>query len=95
MKKTGNWCSGIEGINFVHLRKNAFMTTYELKNSLIDKISNIEDSEFFEALNLFMDFKLEKRIYQTTTPQKLVIQEGINQLYRKEGISDSDFNLNF
>ena len=68
------------------------MTTYDLKNSLITKISNIEDPEFFEDLNLFMDLKLEKRIYQTNAPQKLVIEEGLNQLYRKEGISDDDFD---
>ena len=68
------------------------MTTYDLKNSLITKISNIEDPEFFEALNLFMDLKLEQSIYQTNAPQKLVIEEGLNQLYRKEGISDDDFD---
>ena len=69
------------------------MTTYDLKNSLINKISSIEDPEFFEALNLFMDLKSEKKIYRTNAPQKLVIEEGMNQLYRKEGISDNDFDL--
>ena len=69
------------------------MTTYDLKNSLINKISSIEDPEFFEALNLFMDLKSEKKIYRTNASQKLVIEEGLNQLYRKEGISDNDFDL--
>ena len=69
------------------------MTTYDLKNSLINKISNIEDPEFFEALNLFMDLKSKKKTYQTNASQKLVIEEGLAQLYRKEGILDDDFEL--
>lgn len=68
------------------------MATLDLKSNLIDKISKIEDPEFFEALNVFMEFKLESKVYRTSNHQKLMVEEGLNQLENGEGISDDDVN---
>ena len=50
------------------------MTTAELKGRLIHRISKIEDPDFFEALKLFIDLKLENKIYQTSKAQKSVVE---------------------
>jgi hypothetical protein len=68
------------------------MTTIELKGKLIHQISEVEDPDFFEALKLFLDLKLEHKIYQTSKAQKLIVEEGLNQLDKGEGISDDEFD---
>jgi len=68
------------------------MTTIELKGKLLHQISKIDDPDFFEALKLFLDVKLEHRIYQTSKAQKLVVEEGLNQFTKGEGISDVEFD---
>lgn len=70
------------------------MTTTELKGELLHQISKINDPDFFEALKLFLDVKLENKIYQTSKPQKLVIEEGLNQLKKGESISDVELDRN-
>lgn len=67
------------------------MTTVDLKQSLLDEISKIENHEFFEALKVFMDFKMEKKIYHVSEEQMIVIEEGLQEFERNEGISDKDF----
>jgi hypothetical protein len=68
------------------------MTTLELKGKLIHKISKIDDPDFFEALKIFLDMKLGNEVYQTTKAQKLVVEEGLNQFEKGEGISDFKFD---
>jgi len=68
------------------------MTTIELKGKLLHQISEVEDPVFFEALKLFLEMKLEHKIYQTSKAQKLVVDEGLNQLNKGEGISDVEFD---
>lgn len=67
------------------------MTTADLKQSLLDEISKIENHEFFEALKVFMDFKMEKKIYHVSEEQMIVIEEGLQEFERNEGISDKEF----
>ena len=67
------------------------MTTVDLKQSLLDEISKIENHEFFEALKVFMDFKMEKKIYHVSEKQMIVIEEGLQEFERNEGISDKEF----
>jgi hypothetical protein len=67
------------------------MTTIELKGKLLDQISKIEDPDFFEALKVFMDFKIGKKIYHVSEEQMIVIQEGLLEFERNEGISDKEF----
>lgn len=69
------------------------MTTLELKSRLLQKISEVEDPVFFEALKLFIDLKLEQKIYTTSEGQKSVVEEGLNQLRKGEGISDDDVDM--
>ena len=57
MLKTESWFSEIEKISFVNYGKNEIMTTVDLKQSLLDEISKIENHEFFEAMKVFMDFR--------------------------------------
>jgi hypothetical protein len=67
------------------------MTTVDLKQSLLDEISKIENHEFFEALKVFMDFKMERKIYHASEEQMIVIEEGLKEFERNEGISDKEF----
>ena len=67
------------------------MTTVDLKQSLLDEISKIENHEFFEALKVFIDFKMEKKIYHVSEEQMIVIEEGLQEFERNEGISDKEF----
>jgi|GEM_PF-2514905 hypothetical protein len=71
------------------------MTIVDLKQSLLDEISKIENHEFFEALKVFMDFTMEKKIYNVSEEQMMVIEEGLLEFERKEGISDKEFTTEF
>jgi hypothetical protein len=68
------------------------MTTIELKGKLLHQISKIDDPDFFAALKLFLDLKMEHKIYQTSEAQRLVVEEGLNQFKNGEGISDVEFD---
>ncbi len=69
------------------------MAVLDLKSSLIERISKIDDPEFFEALSLFIDMNLGKKIYHTTNTQKLIIEEGLAQFERGEGITNDELDL--
>jgi len=71
------------------------MTTVDLKQRLLDEISKIENHEFFEALKVFMDFTMEKKIYHVSEEQMMVIEEGLLEFERNEGISDKEFTIEF
>ena len=71
------------------------MTTVDLKQSLLDEISKIESHEFFEALKVFMDYKMEKKIYHVSEEQMIVIEEGLMEFERNEEISDKEFTTEF
>ena len=70
------------------------MTTIQLKNALIQRISEIEDKSFLEAIKTILDAKSESKII-TLTPEltneimasKLEIEKGLyieNDLLEKE-----------
>lgn len=60
------------------------MTTVELKDILIHKISAIDDKSFLSAIKTIIDAKTDSLIYQTTAEQKSIIQEGLGQIERGE-----------
>lgn len=60
------------------------MTTIELKNILIHKISAINDEIFLNAIKTIIDTKSESTIYRTSEEQKQKIFEGINQVEKGE-----------
>jgi predicted transcriptional regulator len=64
------------------------MTTIELKNILIHKISAINDESFLNAINTIIDTKSETTIYKTTNRQKNQIKEGLEQLKKGEVFTD-------
>ena len=46
--------------------KNRIMTTLQLKNALIQRISEIEDKSFLEAIKTILDAKSESKIINLT-----------------------------
>ena len=90
----------IKGLNFrYHSKinifvKKKFMTTIQLKNALIQRISEIEDKSFLEALKTILDAKSESKIISLTPEltneimaSKLEIKKGLyieNDLLEKE-----------
>jgi predicted transcriptional regulator len=64
------------------------MSTLELKNILIHKISSINDVSFLNAIRTIIDTKTEGIIYETSSLQKAKISEGINQIEKGESFSN-------
>ena len=64
------------------------MTTLELKDILIQKISAINDKSFLSAIKVIIDAKSEKLIYRTTPEQKQTINEGREQIRKGEYLTN-------
>jgi hypothetical protein len=65
------------------------MTSTELKNAIIDKIYEVDDVSFLEALITILDSKLTKDvIYKLSLQQIDAVKDG------KKQITDSDFITN-
>jgi len=70
------------------------MTTIQLKNALIQRISEIEDKSFLEAIKTILDAKSESKIIQLTPEitkeimaSRLEIEKGLfieNDVLEKE-----------
>ncbi|MBN2520846.1 MAG: hypothetical protein JXB17_10105 [Bacteroidales bacterium] len=56
------------------------MTTVELKNILIHRISGINDKSFLTAIKTIVETKSESTIFKTSLEQKKKIQEGREQI---------------
>lgn len=56
------------------------MSTLELKNILIQKISSIDDESFLNTIRILIDKKSESTTFTTSAEQKRKIEEGIDQL---------------
>lgn len=69
------------------------MTTVELKNILIHKISAINDESFLNAIKTIVDTKSEKTIYKTSEEQNNQIREGINQIENGEYYTNEQVEL--
>ncbi len=64
------------------------MTTHELKDILIQKISAINDKSFLSAIKVIIDAKSEKLIYRTNPEQKEIINEGREQIRKGEYLTN-------
>lgn len=64
------------------------MTTIELKNILIHKISGIDDLTFLTAINNIIEAKSQSIIYMTSPEQKQNIAEGLEQFSNGEFITN-------
>ena len=69
--------SNIDGNYFLYLYTNGkAMTMLELKNTLIRRISEINDVRFLEAIKTILDEKAEDSILELTKEQKKEIRES-------------------
>ncbi|QNF32981.1 hypothetical protein HUW51_09635 [Adhaeribacter swui] len=67
------------------------MSTEQLKNLVIDKISEIEDENFLQAIKTILDTnKATAGIYKLTEEQKQKVKIGLTQLDNGQIISNED-----
>jgi len=64
------------------------MTTVELKNILIQKISVINDKSFLTAINDIIETKSESAIFETSLEQREQIKEGRAQIAKGESFTN-------
>ena len=56
------------------------MTTIELKKSIIQRIAEIEDSEFLKAIKTIIDSNQSDAVFKVTEPMKKDIETGRKQI---------------
>ncbi len=71
------------------------MSTIELKNILIKRISEINDNSFLEAIMTILDSKIDSKIYNLTPKQKDSIIESKRQVANGEVFSNDQINQEF
>ena len=71
------------------------MSTIELRNILIKRISEINDNTFLEAIMTIIDSKVDSKIYNLTPQQKDTIIESKRQVTNGEVFSNDQINQEF
>ena len=71
------------------------MSTVELKDILIKRITEINDSSFLEAIMTILETKIDSRIYPLTSKQKNAIIESKKQVVAGEVFSNDQINQEF
>lgn len=71
------------------------MSTLELRNILIKRISEINDKSFLEAIITILDSKIDTKVYQLTPKQKDAIIESKRQIANGEVFSNDQINQEF
>ncbi len=71
------------------------MSTIELKNILIKRISEIDDDSFLEAIMTILDSKIDSTVYNLTQQQKDAIIESKRQVANGEVFSNDQVNEEF
>ena len=67
------------------------MSTEQLKNLVIDRISEIEDENFLQAIKTILDSNIAPAsIYKVTDEQRQKVRIGITQLDKGQIISNED-----
>jgi len=67
------------------------MSTEQLKNLVIDRISEIEDENFLQAIKTILDSNITPAsIYKVTGEQRQKVKIGITQLNNGQIISNED-----
>jgi len=69
------------------------MTTIELKKSIIQRIAQIEDSEFLKAIKTIIDLNPSEAIFHVPDHIKQDIETGRKQIKDGKYISYEDLNL--
>jgi hypothetical protein len=73
------------------LKKDKIMTTVEIKNILIHKISAINDVSFLKAIQTIVDSKVDKKILVLTANQRNEIIESKKEIEQGIFIEHDDF----
>ena len=71
------------------------MTTIELKRHLIERITDIDDEKFLNAIKTILDSKLESKILNLTEEQRLEITESRRQIEQGLFIEQSEVDEKF
>jgi len=65
------------------------MSTLELKNNIIRKIAEIEDTSFLKAIKTFIDSEHISPVYKTSDEQKEKVSHAGNQINEGECYYDN------
>ena len=71
------------------------MSTLELQNILVKRISEINDNSFLEAIMTILDSKIDSKIYKLTPQQKDAIVASKRQVANGEVFSNNQVNQEF
>lgn len=69
------------------------MTTTELKNILIHRISGINDKSFLSEISLMIEARSESTIFKTTAEQRKDIEEGRAEITNGEYFTNEQIEL--
>ena len=64
------------------------MSTIELRHSIIEKLSLIDDTTFLKAIKTIVESKVSERVYKLSDFQKKRIESGREQLRKGQTISN-------
>jgi hypothetical protein len=68
------------------------MSTVELRQHIIEKLSHIEDTSFLKALKTIVESKVNEGIYKLSDFQKKRVTSAREQLKKGQTIPDSVLN---
>ncbi len=69
------------------------MKTIEIKNNIRNKINQINDKSFLEAINNLIESKAEEKVYILSDEQLLMINEGGKEIEEGKFITNEDLDL--
>jgi hypothetical protein len=68
------------------------MSTIELRQHIIEKLSHIDDAAFLKALKTIVESKVNQGIYKLSDFQKKRVNSAREQLKKGQTISDNALN---
>lgn len=71
------------------------MTTIELKKQLINRISEIDDESFLQAIKTILDSKTQSQVITLTKAQRQEIDESKKQIEAGEFIEQDELDQKF
>jgi predicted transcriptional regulator len=71
------------------------MTTIELKKQLINRISEIDDESFLQAIKTILDSKTQSQVIALTEAQRQEIDESKKQVEAGEFIEQDELDQKF
>lgn len=71
------------------------MTTIELKKQLINRIEEIDDESFLQAIKTILDSKTQSQVLTLTEAQRQEINESRMQIEQGQFIEQADLDQKF